>query len=153
MFKKPAFTYVLCGYFPGYSSPIKKIGYSTNAFERYRAICRQSPYPLFLDYLIAAPFDMEKSLHKVFKRERITNKFCSSGETEWFIGVSDSEIISVANELYLKATNQQCGLNNPSKIDYSKYFNPYVDGYLKLGLNYKSLVRKHSRLPNSCTPN
>ena len=95
MHKKPAFTYVLCGYFPGYSAPIKKIGYSTNALERYRSICRQSPYPLFLNYLIAAPFDMEKALHKSFKDNRVKNKFCSSGETEWFIGLSDKEIIFI----------------------------------------------------------
>lgn len=140
MHKKPSFTYVLCGYFPGYNEPIRKIGYSSNVFERYRFLCKQSPYPLFLDYLISAPFDMEISLHKEFKDKRINNKFCSSGETEWFVGLSCKEIISTADRIYLDKTNGKLGLHKPVAIDYSDYFTPNIEQYFKNKINYRQIA-------------
>ena len=142
MHKKPSFTYILCGYFPGYNEPIKKIGYSNNALERYRFLCKQSSYPLFLDYLISAPFDMETSLHKEFKDKRINNKFCSSGETEWFIGLSDKEIISTADCIYLDKTNRKIGLQKPVTVDYSDFFTPNIEQYFKNKINYCSIASK-----------
>jgi hypothetical protein len=87
--------YVLCGYFPGYSKPIKKIGISNDPLSRYQTIIKDCPYPIFIDYIFrgACATLIEKDLHHKFKDKRIRNGFCKSGETEWFFGVTDEQII------------------------------------------------------------
>lgn len=140
--KRQSCLYVFCGYFPGYTKPLKKIGISCDVEFRHKAVQRNCPYPVFIDYVFPNPFckQLELSLHHKFKNERLKNPFCKSGETEWFIGLDDVDIIS---ELILidftssKHMSYECKFN---EVDYSFNFRPSIYHYFSDNISYKQIV-------------
>lgn len=140
--------YVLCGYFPGYSKPIKKIGIANDPLGRYRTIVKDCPYPVFIDYIfrVAYPDSIEKFLHSEFRDKRTRNEFCKSGETEWFVGVTDEKIIEAV--LHADSTLHS-KLNKSPRIGKSKHsFWEYhcrsgvgSDLYFSEKINYSDLLK------------
>jgi hypothetical protein len=140
--KRQSYLYVMCGYFPGYQTPIKKIGFSCDYALRYKTVQRGCPYPIFLDYVFPHPFceGIELSLHRKFKDNRIKNQYCKSGETEWFVGLSDIDIISSFVEFDYnpkKDIGYDCLYNS---IDYSSMFKPCTMNYFSKNIDYRKLV-------------
>lgn len=140
--KRRGYLYVLCGYFPGYCYPVKKIGISDNPISRYTAICRRCPYPIFIDYLFYTPFYavIESHLHKKFKANRVRNDFCPSGGTEWFVGVGDENILAHAIETDFSQKPKREGRSNSKLFDYSENFRPDIESYFSGQVNYSSLT-------------
>lgn len=139
---KKGFVYVLCGYFPGYDKPVKKIGISNKPMFRYRTITSTCPYPVFIDYIFTTPFsfDIEKHLHRSFKDRRVRNKYCKSGESEWFVGVSDAEILTEFLSFDYNHKAKRIGYSKVEKIDYSLSFNPSLFHTGKDKVSFTSLV-------------
>lgn len=140
--KRRGYVYVLCGYFPGYEMPVKKIGISDNPLSRYMAICNRCPYPIFVDYLFYTPFyaSIELYLHNRFKNSRIKNPYCTSGSTEWFVGVRDVDILGQFIESDFGQKSERVGSSNCGVFDYTEFFKPDIDRYFSNSINYTSLV-------------
>lgn len=134
------YTYVLCGYFPGYNKPIKKIGRSGNPGVRYQNITEFCPYPVFLDYMFYTPFNIESMLHKKFADKRVYNRYCPSGATEWFMGVDDSEIIAAFAMGDYEKPSKRIGGANVSLLDYSNVFKLDPGRYYGGNISYSNLL-------------
>jgi Meiotically up-regulated gene 113 len=145
--KVRGYVYVLCGYFPDYDKPVKKIGVSYKPMLRYRTITNNCPYPVFIDYIFTTPFsfDIEKHLHRAFKPNRVRNKYCKSGESEWFVGVNDADIVTefLSFDYNYKAKRQ--GYSKVEKVDYSSSFS--LNLFNKV--NFSELVSKIEIEPHS----
>lgn len=140
--QRKSYVYVLCGYFPGYDKPMKKIGTSHMPMLRYKAITKKCPYPVFIDYVFATPFpnSIESHLHKVFKSNRVRNRYCKSGESEWFVGISDAEILTEFLSFDYNYDTKRQGYSKVEKIDYSSLFNPSLRNASGEKISLTSLV-------------
>lgn len=134
--------YVLCGYFPGYSKPIKKIGKSGSPYVRYKNITENCTYPVFLDYMFYTPYtNIEHKLHSIFAKHRLHNRYCNSGSSEWFMGVSDADIISAFIMEDRKYSENRSGEAKVSLLNYSSLFDLYPYPYFSANLNYCEMLK------------
>ena len=123
--RNKSFVYVLCGYFPGFKKPIKKIGVSQDYKKRYKTIHRQTYFPVFLDLVFYTQFadQVERGLHEKFKNERVKNDFCKSGSGEWFVGIDDESIVSEFAKIDYGLKKRK-GKSYVYNFDYSYCYNP-----------------------------
>ena len=142
--KRKSYVYVLCGYFPGYTKPVKKIGISDKPLFRYRTITNNCPYPVFIDYIFTTPFssEVEKNLHRSFKSNRVRNEFCKSGESEWFVGVNNVDILTEFLSFDYNHKAKRQGYSKIEKVDYSSNFRPSLFNIRGDQVKFSELVSK-----------
>ena len=101
--------YLMTGYFPNYTEPLIKVGISNDPIRRLYGdeggfanyISSGCAFPIFVDFAFETVFakDIESWIHRLNDKNRVLNPDVSSGNTEWFIGLSiddlKNEIISV----------------------------------------------------------
>jgi hypothetical protein len=139
---KRSYVYVFCGYFPGYKQPVKKIGISEDPIRRYKTIAHVCPYPIFLDYLFISPFSygVEKHLHQSFKDSRVRNTYCKSGETEWFQGINDLDILTQFLNFDYNQKTKRIGNSRVVTVDYSWNFKPSLFNARGDNVDFTSLI-------------
>lgn len=149
--QRKGYVYVLCGYFPGFDKPMKKIGVTSKPFLRYRTITNTCPYPVFIDYIFRTPFpsDTERHLHRAFKDRRVRNQYCKSGESEWFVGVSDAEILTEFLSFDYNYKAKRMGYSKVEKVDYSSNFSPSLFNLKGSPVRFSSLVSDIEIEPHS----
>lgn len=130
--------YLMTGYFPNFSEPLIKIGISKDPVRRLYGdgsglvnhISAGCAFPIFIDFILETRFarDIERNLHNLNDRNRLYNPDVFNGNTEWFVGVSLSDLKKDLFSIYESFRSKVKGVKHKpnykvENIDYSGSFN------------------------------